>query len=183
MTKLTILCTALLFIAQVGCVGPRSEKRDTGTSVARIGIYDSRAIAVAFVGSKVYQATAGKKLAEMMADYKTAGAAGDQKRMEELKATGAAQQALLHRQGFSTAPVDNILAHIKGQLPAIRKKANVSTLVSKWDKKVLAKHQSAERIDVTMDLIEAFKPNEKQKKRAIEIQKRDPVPLEKLGGS
>lgn len=148
----------------------------------RIGTYDSRAVAVGFVGSEVYKATAGKKLADMMAEYKRAQADGDTKRVEELKAWGEAQQTLLHKQGFSTAPVDDILDHINDQLPEIKKQANVGILVSKWDKKTLTKHKSAERVDVTMNLIEAFRPNDQQKKSAIEIQKHDPVPLEKMKG-
>ncbi|MCK4249402.1 MAG: hypothetical protein KAX15_06445, partial [Candidatus Omnitrophica bacterium] len=105
---------------------------------------------------------------------------GDSKRVEELKAWGEAQQALLHKQGFSTAPVDDILEHITDQLPEIKKSANVELLVSKWDTKTLAEYKLAEHVDVTMRLVEAFKPNEKQKKSAIEIQKHDPVPLEKM---
>lgn len=182
MTRLTILGVALLFIAQVSCAGPQSEREDASTPVTRIGTYDSRAIAIAFVGSEVYKATVGKKLANMMAEYKKAEAAGDKKRVEELKAWGEAQQALFHKQGFSTAPVDDILDHIDNQLPAIKKQTNVNLLVSKWDKKTLAKHKSAERVDVTRNLIEAFKPNDKQKKSAIEIQKHDPIPLEKMKG-
>ncbi len=182
MKKLTILGTALLFIAQVGCAGARGEGENATTPVTRIGTYDSRAIAVAFVGSEVYKVTAGKKLADMMAEYKKAKAAGDKKRVEELKALAEAQQALLHKQGFSTAPVDDILDHINNQLPAIKKQANVGLLVSKWDKRTLAKHMSAERVDVTMNLVEAFKPNDKQRKSAIEIQKHAPVPLEKMKG-
>lgn len=180
MTRLTILGTAVLFIAQVGWAGPPSEREHASTPVTRIGTYDSRAIAVAFCGSEVYKATFGKKLADMMAKYKEAKAAGDKKRVEELEAWGEAHQALAHKQAFSTAPVDDILDHINNQLLAIKKQANVGLLVSKWDKKTLAKHKSAARVDVTMKLIEAFKPNNKQKKSAIEIQKHDPVPLEKI---
>jgi hypothetical protein len=148
--------------------------------VTRIGIYDSRAVAVGFVGSKVYKATAGKQLDAMMAERKKAEAAGDAQRVKELKAWGKSQQALLHRQGFGTAPVDDILAYISDRLPAIRKQAHVDLLVSKWDIETLAKHKSAARVDVTMRLVEAFGPNERQMKSAIEIQKHDPVPMEKL---
>ena len=55
-------------------------------------------------------------------------------------------------------------------------------LISKWNKQALAKHKLAEQVDITMLLVEAFKPNQKQKKSAIEIQKQKPVPLEKMKG-
>jgi len=80
-------------------------------------------------------------------------------------------------QGFSTAPVDNILEHIKDRLPAVKQKAGVSVLVSKWDKKTLAKYPSAELVDVTPELIDAFDPNERQRKSAIAIQKHKPISL------
>lgn len=180
MTRLTILGTAMALAAQVGCAETPQQERSATTPVTRIGTYDSRSVAIAFVGSEVYKATAGKKLADMMTEYKKAEAAGDTKRVEELKAWGEAQQALLHRQGFSTAPVDDILGYISEELPQIKKQANIDLLVSKWDTKALAKHKTAERVDVTMSLVAAFRPNEKQKKSAIEIQKHDPVPLKKM---
>ena len=40
-------------------------------------------------------------------------------------------------QGFSTAPVTNILEQIKDKLPAINNKAGVSVLLSKWDQEGL----------------------------------------------
>ena len=174
-TKLiTLLMTALTAVHAVSAedVNPKDNKR--------IGIYDSRAIAVAFVGSEVYNRTVGKEMAKKMAECKKAESEGDQQKLAELKAWGEAQQSLLHKQGFSTSPVDDILVHITGQLPEIKKQAGVELLVSKWDEKALEKHKSAARVDVTMQLIEAFKPNEKQKKNAIEIQKHDPVPIDKM---
>jgi hypothetical protein len=180
MTRLTILSTALLLIARIGCADTPSEREDAIAPANRIGTYDSRAVAVAFVGSEVYQATAGKKLADMTAEYKKAEAAGDEQRVKELRAWGEAQQALLHRQGFGTAPVDDILRHIGDQLPKIKKEAGVDLLLSKWDEKALSEHEKSDRVDVTMRLIEAFKPNEKQKKSAIEIQKHEPVLVEKM---
>jgi hypothetical protein len=50
--------------------------------------------------------------------------------------------------------------------------------VSKWDKANLAKHPSAELVDVTSALIDAFNPSDRGRKYAIDIQKHDPIPLE-----
>ncbi len=50
------------------------NEKDVGSSMARIGTYDSRAVAVAFVGSEVYRTTAGKKLADKMAEHDKAKA-------------------------------------------------------------------------------------------------------------
>jgi len=147
----------------------------------RIGVYDSRAIAVAFLNSPAYKASDGKKLAEVMAELGKAKAAGDRKQVAELEAWGKAQQALLHQQGFSTAPVDGMLEHIKGQMPGIAKAAGVEAIVSKWDKRALAERKSAELVDVTMALVDAFHPTERQRRFAVEVQTRDPISLEQAG--
>ncbi len=144
---------------------------------ARVGVYDSRAIAVTFVGSEVYMATDGKALAELRAEHEKAKAAGDTARVAELEAKGKAQQALLHQQGFSTAPVDAILAHIADQMPGIAKAAGVEAILSKWDKDALAKYPNAELVDVTMPLVDAFRPKDRQRTSAIEVQKHPPISL------
>lgn len=165
-------CVATSIMTLTGCVGEPVRPRAKTTE--RIGVYDSRAIAVAFAGSEHFnQWTSG-----LQAEHKKAKAAGAQKRVAELEAEGAARQRLLHKQGFSTAPVDNILEQIKDRLPAIKQRAGVNSLVSKWDKDTLAKHPSAERVDVTTELIDAFNPNERLRKSAVEIQKHKPILLE-----
>ena len=140
----------------------------------KIGVYDSRAIAIAFTGSDIYK----KQMDPLMAEFDKAKAAGDQKRIEELKTEGANRQKLRHKQGFSTAPVDDILENIKNELLEIEKKEGFSVIISKWDKGALSKHPKAELVDVTMMLVDAFHPSEKQRKSAIEIQKHDPISLE-----
>lgn len=144
----------------------------------RVGVYDSRAIVIAFVDSPAYKASDGKKLAEMRAEHDKAKAEGNEKRVAELEAWGKAQQVLLHKQGFSTAPVDDILKHIKDQLPEIAKAAGVGPIVSKWDKAAIAKYKSAELVDVTMAMVKAFQPTVGQLKAATEVQKQEPISLE-----
>ncbi len=140
----------------------------------RVGIYDSRSVAVAFVGSAAFN----RWLGNLKAEHEKAKASGDQKRVAELEAEGAAGQRLLHMQGFSTAPVTNILDQIKDKLPAINEKAGVSVLVSKWDKDALARYKDADLVDVTAALVDAFSPSERQRKSAIAIQEHKPISLE-----
>jgi hypothetical protein len=149
--------------------------QETGsTTKTRAGIYDSRAVAVAFAGSAAFN----RWLGNLKAEHEKAKASGDQKRVAELEAQGAAGQRLLHMQAFSTAPVTNILDQIKDKLPAIKEKAGVSVLLSKWDKDGLARYKSADLVDVTMALVDALSPTERQRKSAIAIQKQKPIPLE-----
>ena len=115
-----------------------------------------------------------------MKKHKEAEAAGDTELAAECEAAAQAQQELLHRQGFSTAPVDDILEHIKDNLPGIMEKADVSAIVSRWDEAKLAEYGSAERIDITMDLVMALKPNEQQLGIARKVQEKPPIPMEEL---
>ncbi len=140
----------------------------------RIGTYDSRAIAVAFAGSQAF----ADEFRPLMAGLKRAREAGDAKAAAELEAKGKFRQAKLDRQGFSTAPVDDILAHIINALPEIQKTYGVTAIISKWDETELKKHPGAETVDVTMRLVDALKPGERARKNAIEIQKQMPISLQ-----
>ncbi|NQT94653.1 MAG: hypothetical protein HQ559_17995 [Lentisphaerae bacterium] len=176
-TSVLIGCLGCLCVLASCTQRPMAPQTEHADARPRVGVYDSRAIAIAFVGSEVYKATDGKALADLKAEYDKAKAEGDQDRMAELEAKGKAQQALLHKQGFSTAPVDGMLAHIKNQMAGIAEDAGVEAIVSKWDKEALAKHQGAELVDVTMPLVDAFKPNDRQRKSAIGIQEHPPISL------
>ncbi len=164
-------------ITLVGCGEDAKAPADWGRrskTKIRVGIYDSRAVAIAFAHSEFNGIDA--KMAEM----EKAKAAGDTKKIRELDQWGKAQQAKLHRQGFSTAPVDDILEHIKDNLPQITKDANVAALVSKWDKKTLKRYKSAELFDVTDLIVAQFNPNEKVLRTIEQIKKKKPIPLWQL---
>ena len=166
--------SCFLLMAAIG-LSATAFAAEPAPSKPRIGVYDSRAVAVAFAGSDAHKAW----MKPLITEHEKAKAAGDTKRMKELEAEGKARQKRAHTQAFATAPVDDILDHVKDQLPEIRSRAGVSVLVSKWDKKQLAKHKSAERVDVTLALVDAFKPNEKQRKSAIDIQRHKPISIRK----
>jgi hypothetical protein len=138
--------------------------------VERIGIYDSRAVAVAYVGSTA-QAT---KMKDLTTRLNKARHAGDTNAVARVEAEGRAWQMTLKQQGFGTAPVGDLLAEIAEDIPAIQKRTGVTDLVSKWDKTGLTRHPGAEQVDVTMLLVDAFRPNTTQRKHAIEIQKKKP---------
>ena len=153
---------------------PVSLAQEKGsTAKERIGIYDSRAIAVAFAGSPAHQ----KELNELRAKHKQAKEVGDVATAAKLEAEGQARQAKAHKQGFSTAPVDDILAHLTNAVAEIQRSAGVSAIMSKWDEAELKKHPGAETVDVTMKLVDALQPTERQRQSAIEIQKHKPIPL------
>ena len=172
MNKVLWVCLLLMSMAVIaGCDG--GAVRERAGDVERIGVYDSRAIAVAFAGSEAFT----RWMAGVKADREQARAVGDEKRVAEIEADVAERQKMAHKQAFSTASVDDILEQIEGQLPGIRQEAGVEVLVSKWDEEGLAKYAQAERVDVTMAMVDAFKPGEGRRRSAIEIQKHKPIAL------
>ena len=146
------------------------------TNAVRIGVYDSRSIAVAFAGTPGFKAD----LERLKKDHEQALARGDRKRAAELAAEGEAWQRRMHQQGFGTAPVTEMLRSIAGQMPGIASNANVSAFVSVWDTNTLARYPAAQRVDVTMALVDALHPNAQQRKWAIEAQKHPPVAQKEL---
>jgi len=144
---------------------PLSPKRD------RIGIYDSRSIAVAYHGSALFKAKMGK----LMEVYQMAKKNGDTELMKKCEQQGRDSQKKAHSQGFGTAPVDDILANVEDEMTALMQKHGLTQLVSKWNDAALATHKNAEHIDVTRQMIDVFDPNEKSLKYAIEIQEKEPI--------
>lgn len=138
----------------------------------RIGVYDSRAVAIAFAGSPLQ----AEEMRALKSRHAAAHAAGNAAEVARLEAEGAARQKRLHAQGFGTAPVDDLLAYVAPQLPGVRERAGVSTLISKWDEAALAAHAQAVRIDVTWALVEAFAPSERARRHAREIVALPPQP-------
>lgn len=152
----------------------KATRQKPGDAKVRVGVYDSRAIMMAFVDSDAWKNSIGKELDENRAAYDKAKAKGDNKRLAELDAWGNAVQVRLHRQGFGTVPVDDILKHIKNKMPEIALAAGVGPIVSKWDTRTLAKYKSAEQVEITMALVDAFHPTKEQRQKAIDIQKEKP---------
>jgi hypothetical protein len=176
MKKLTMILLAGGVAALLGAVGHAADNTTNAPTAAkvRIGTYDSRSLAIAYAGSAPFN----QWLSGLKSQHDQAKAAGDQKRMAELEAEGKAGQKLLHMQGFSTAPVTNILDQIKDQLPAIKEQAHVEALVSKWDQAGLAGYPKAGTVDVTEALVDALHPTDRQRKSAIEIREHAPIPLQ-----
>ena len=73
-----VLCVAGLCVL-AGCAEQTAPTRSGRRP--RVGVYDSRAIAIAYVGSPAYQATDGRKLAQMKEEYDRARAEGDGERI------------------------------------------------------------------------------------------------------
>jgi hypothetical protein len=171
-----VLLVFLLFMVTIGCGRHTAQPAATSSENGeRIGIYDSRSVAVAFVDSEYHK----KWVSEIKERHDQAVSDGNTELVDKLNKEGAQRQNDFHAMGFSTAPVDELLERIEDKLPAIKEKAGVEILISKWDEKQLAEHPGAKKIDVTIDLVDAFNPSERQRRSALQIQKHKPISLKK----
>ncbi len=163
-----------LALAANGCASKPAAAGEPLKAVSeRIGVYDSRSVAIAWVGTEAFN----QALGALRKESEAAKAAGDRERAAALEKEGVAMQEKLHLQGFSTAPVDDILAHFQERIAELRVRTGVATLVSKWDAAGLAQHAGAEQLDVTEQLVDAMHPTDKQRKTALEIVHLKPMPL------
>lgn len=163
------LLTAVSSLA-LGALALTPAAEDTPPK-ARIGTYDSRAIAIAYAPSK------HNPVAERMKEHTAAKAAGDTQRVQELEAWGKAHQRQLHRQGFARVPVDDLLASVADKLPDVARKAGVDAIAFSVE------HHGAdvEVVDVTMEVVALFEPNERTLGFVRSAMQAKPVSLDELG--
>jgi hypothetical protein len=175
--KSLALCSIAVLIVAGACATvrlsaaaqPAPPTTQRSSPVLRVGVYDSRAVCV---GSRNSGAT-NKQVDELRKQLKDAEAAGDAKRVEQIKARGQTLQTVRHLQAFSNAPVDEFLAQIKDKLPAIAAEAKVDVIVAKADYCA----SGVETIDVTDALVKAFNPDEKTLKTVAELRKQKPIEM------
>ena len=167
--KIVVICSLSTFLALSGC---GESKCKSPKQRVRIGIYDSRAIALAYWRT---ENRLDRYIAPLVEQAKQAKTAGDEQRAKELDEELWAHQKLLHRQVFSTESVDEILEHIKDKLSEITASAGVTEIISKWDKKRLAQYRSAKLVDVTGQLVDVFKPDDKTLAMIRELPKHKPL--------
>ena len=172
-TKLTsaILVKTILAAALILCLNLSASAQ---TNRLRIGIYDSRAVAVAYAGSTEFAA----KLKAVRVEYDAAKKAGNTEQLKKIETRMKASQARAHEQGFSTGSVAEIMAMVKDAMPGVAKAAGVELIASKWE----VNYQSAniETVDVTSQLIALFHTSDRSLKWADEIQKQPPLSREVL---
>lgn len=147
-----------------------SARLDGARKKLQVGIYDNRAIAVAYARSM------HNPVNEKMKEFEEAKAASDTTRMKELEAWGGKHQRQLHRQGFSRVPVDDLLAHVKDKLPEVAQRAGVDVIAWLCD----YTSQRIEMVDITKELVLLFEPSEETLKTVDEILKIDPIDLDVL---
>jgi cell division protein FtsB len=140
----------------------------------RIGVYDSRGIAIAYFNSEHFE----KILAEKRAALEQAKKENDPNKVKELEIWGPQHQATAHRQGFGTAPVHECFECIKEQIPSVAKTAGVDVIVSKWELDYLV--ADADVVDVTMELAKLFNPREQAYQAIGQLKDHKPISTEEI---
>jgi hypothetical protein len=168
-----VMVLALLLSAAVRA--PALLSPEETTPVLRVGTYDSRAIAVAYARSEHLKAVHANLL-QRRAD---AEAAGDEALKKEIEAMGGSLQLRLRLQGFSTAPVDDLLDAVRDRLPEVARGAGVAVIMRSVDF-----HEAAvEIVDVTDALVALFEPDAAVLSIVAELRSQPPLALEVLAGS
>lgn len=140
----------------------------------RVGVYDSRVVAVAWANSTEFQ----EALKAIQADHKKARDAKNEKRVKEIEAQMQLRQRRAHEQGFSTGSVIPIMARVKDHLPEIARQAGVQIIVSKWELNYQA--TDVEIVDVTDKLVANFHVSARGLKWCQDIPKHEPLPIEQI---
>ena len=158
----------MLLVGSILAAAASSAWAEDARPKVRLGVYDNRAIAVA------YAASTFNPVKQKMADYEQAKSAGDDARIRELKEWGEKHQRQLHRQGFGRVPVDDLLAHVKDKLPELARNANIDAIV--WQCDQAGPH--VEVVDITSELVQLFEPSEKTLRTVAELKKHAPADLD-----
>jgi len=151
--------------------GEELVKEVPAKETLRVGTFDSRAIAVAYLRSEPVEQLVSNHFEKL----NKAKEEGDEKLVKELEALGQAYQQVQHQQGFSTASVAEYLEKVKAELPKIAEDAGVDIIVSKWE--VIYRNPSIEIVDVTSHLVKLFNPDERTLEIIEELLEQAPMPL------
>ncbi|MBM4016411.1 MAG: hypothetical protein FJ293_15790 [Planctomycetes bacterium] len=160
-----VLATGLLLAVQ-----DATPAAAAAGATQRVGVYDSRGVAIAFASSKHNDAFHAK----VKARYDAAKQAGDTATVANIEAEMQARQKQFHLMGFARADVSTLLEPIAGQLPAFADRAGIDVLVSKWD--VDWVRAGVALVDVTEELAQLFEPKEQALKWVREIRAKEPLP-------
>lgn len=138
----------------------------------RIGVYDSRAVALAFGRSPAV----AHEFADLKAKHQKAKADGDDAAQRELEKQGQSRQIRLHLQVFSVAPVPEAIESIQKQLPDLAQRQHVVAITSGTDYHA----PGVALVDVTDELVKLFEPSPETLKVIEEMKKQKPLPIEEV---
>lgn len=135
----------------------------------RVGVYDSRAIAVACFNSSMHK----DPMVDLRNKMKTARDANDTKTISEIEWEAVIRQAIGHDKGFGSGSVMTEIEIVKKELSELAKKEKLDLVVSKWE--LAFKGEKTEIIDITDKIARFFKPDNKVLGWLEEFKKKAPI--------
>lgn len=143
----------------------------TSQPAMRIGVYDSRSIAIAYGNSNEMK----EFITALRTDLAKAKDTKDEKKAREIEQKGKTAQVLAHLQAFSIGSVAEILVLHKAEVEEIAREAGVAAVVSKHE--VMFLGSGVETVDVTAQLCKIFKPSDQALKWIADVPNHQPVPM------
>lgn len=140
-----------------------------GAGVLKVGVYDSRAVALAYGRSSEFEA----RIDRMRAERAEAEAAGDSTRVEELNEEGPWLQERMHMQVFGNLPVDDILEGRGEMIAEVARSTGVDVIVPS----VAWSGDGVEIVDVTEAFAEQFGVDEQTLQMVRQVRDVEPVRL------
>jgi hypothetical protein len=161
-----------LLVLGVGTAIAVGQAKDAAPAAAkvRIGTYDNRSVAIAYVASR------HNPVAEKKASHAKAKAAGDTAAVKDLEAWGGRFQRQLYFQGFGHVPVGDLLEPVKDGVKDVAQRRGLAAITMACD----FTGGNVEVVDVTEDLVKLYDPSEKTLKSAREIRSAKPLDLVRL---
>lgn len=135
----------------------------------RIGVYDSRAIAICWFQSEDGQ----KGMKSMMEEYKAAKAKGDTVQAKKLEEKGQLMQRIAHDKGFGRGSVAEYFENKLSEFKELAKKEKLMAICSKWELNFSS--PDVETVDITMNVLDMFKATDKVKKMVEEMKGIEPI--------
>ena len=135
----------------------------------RIGIFDSRSVAIVYANSKFFK----NPYPEIKKRMDVAKEKTDTKEIAKIEYEAKLHQAILHDQGFGKGSVNTITDLYRDKIAEIAKTENLSAVVSKWE--VIYSKPDIELVDITDKIIAFFEPSDKMKEVIKEVPQQEPV--------
>ena len=168
---LTILFICLISFFINGC-DQSSAKQDQIVNNDRVGIYDSRCIAIAYYNSKIHDDI----LKQMAEQKKEAEVNGNTKVVKELEARANIMQQRAHLQAFTTESVDDLLAYVSDGIEQIKTDKELDRICSKW----IYQGSLEKSIDITNDMVMLYNPPKKALESIAAMDNVKPYPKWKM---
>ncbi|MCX6150800.1 MAG: hypothetical protein NTX22_09770 [Ignavibacteriales bacterium] len=147
------------------------EKGTNAQTTQRIGVFDSRAVVVAYYNSKYFKE---KQIFDSLGlQMKNAKEKDDKKTIAKIEREGTLRQAMMHEQGFGKGSINNITETMKDKMAILVKNENLTAIVSKWE--LVYSGTDVELVDITEKIVDFFEPSEKIKSMMKEIMQSEPI--------